>query len=306
MLCSDGRRVTIGMELEELNKTQIVLLTLLISFVTSIATGIVTVTLLDQAPQGVTRTINRVVERTIERGVPAENSGKEIIEREITIVVKEDDLISESIEQNSRNIVRLHRVIRNIGELVFDDDGFLSLGTFVGIGIVATAEGLIFIDSALIADNKDIIVRLSTGERLLGIIVDRSEENSFTLVQVPLPEDGSIHLRPATFTTDGSLKLGQTMISLSGEERISVSIGIISSLIISDENEEGETKLDTIVTNITTRVLVGSPLINIFGEVIGVKITGNAIGSFSPVSTLRVQISKYESSLIPPTEDEIE
>lgn len=296
------------MELEELNKTQIVLLTLLISFVTSIATGIVTVTLLDQAPQGVTRTINRVVERTIERVVPAENSGKEIIEREVTIVVKEDDLISESIEQNSRNIVRLHRVIRNIGGLVFDDDGFLSLGTFVGIGIVATAEGLIFIDSALIADNdnKDIIVRLSTGERLLGIVVDKSEENLFTLVQVPLPEDGSIHLRPATFTTDGSLKLGQTMISLSGEERISVSIGIISSLIISDESEEGETKLDTIVTNITTRVLVGSPLINIFGEVIGVKITGNAIGSFSPVSTLRVQISKYESSLIPPTEEEIE
>ena len=296
------------MELEELNKTQIVLLTLLISFVTSIATGIVTVTLLDQAPQGVTRTINRVVERTIERVVPAENSGKEIIEREVTIVVKENDLISESIEQNSRNVVRLHRVIRNIGGLVFDDDGFLSLGTFVGIGIVATAEGLIFIDSALMADNdnKDIIVRLSTGERLLGIVVDKSEENSFTLVQVPLPEDGSIHLRPATFTTDGSLKLGQTIISLSGEERTSVSIGIISSLIISDENEEGETKLDTIVTNITTRVLVGSPLINIFGEVIGVKITGNAIGSFSPVSTLRVQISKYESSLIPPTEEEIE
>ena len=296
------------MELEELNKTQIVLLTLLISFVTSIATGIVTVTLLDQAPQGVTRTINRIVERTIERVVPAENSGKEIIEREVTIVVKEDDLISESIEQNSRNVVRLHRVIRNIGGLVFDDDGFLSLGTFVGIGIVATAEGLIFIDSALIADNdnKDIIVRLSTGERLLGIVVDKSEENSFTLVQVPLPEDGSIHLRPATFTTDGSLKLGQTMISLSGEERISVSIGIISSLIISDESEEGKTKLDTIVTNITTRVLVGSPLINIFGEVIGVKITGNATGSFSPVSTLRVQISKYKSSLIPSTEEEIE
>ena len=296
------------MELEELNKTQIVLLTLLISFVTSIATGIVTVTLLDQAPQGVTRTINRVVERTIERVVPAENSGKEIIEREVTIVVKENDLISESIEQNSRNVVRLHRVIRNIGGLVFDDDGFLSLGTFVGIGIVATAEGLIFIDSALMADNdnKDIIVRLSTGERLLGIVVDKSEENSFTLVQVPLPEDGSIHLRPATFTTDGSLKLGQTVISLSGEERTSVSIGIISSLIISDESEEGETKLDTIVTNITTRVLVGSPLINIFGEVIGVKITGNATGSFSPVSTLRVQISKYKSSLIPSTEEEIE
>ena len=38
------------MDLEHLNKTQIILLTLLVSFVTSIATGIVTVSLLAQAP----------------------------------------------------------------------------------------------------------------------------------------------------------------------------------------------------------------------------------------------------------------
>ena len=38
--------------MEHLNKQQLILLTLLISFVTSIATGIVTVSLMDQAPQG--------------------------------------------------------------------------------------------------------------------------------------------------------------------------------------------------------------------------------------------------------------
>lgn len=60
------------MELEKLTASQIVLLCLLISFVTSIATGIVTVTLLEQSPQPIVQQINNIVERTVERVVPGE------------------------------------------------------------------------------------------------------------------------------------------------------------------------------------------------------------------------------------------
>ncbi|MEI7480540.1 MAG: hypothetical protein WCJ59_02830, partial [bacterium] len=89
--------------MENLNKQQLILLTLLITFVTSIATGIVTVSLMDQAPKNVTQTINRVVERTIEKVVPTKVDGNQTQQTTIkeTVVVKEDDKVTSTIAENS-------------------------------------------------------------------------------------------------------------------------------------------------------------------------------------------------------------
>jgi hypothetical protein len=59
------------MDIEELSKGQLLLLTLLVNFVMSVATGIVTVSLLDQASPTITQTVNRIVEQTVQTVAPA-------------------------------------------------------------------------------------------------------------------------------------------------------------------------------------------------------------------------------------------
>src|SRR3989344_2302754 len=88
--------------MEHLTKAQIVLLTLFVSFVASMATGIVVVTLMDQAPDPVNQTITNVVERTIEKITPTfvEKPGKQII-------IKDEDLVVAAIEKNTKSTVAL-------------------------------------------------------------------------------------------------------------------------------------------------------------------------------------------------------
>ncbi len=54
------------MNIEELSKAQLLLLTVMVNFVVSIATGVLTVSFLDQAPTTVTQGVNRVIEHTIQ------------------------------------------------------------------------------------------------------------------------------------------------------------------------------------------------------------------------------------------------
>lgn len=91
------------MDLNDLNNHQFILLVIMVSFITSMATGIVTVTLMDEAPPNVIKTVNRIVERTVETVVKEPETqtatAKQIVEQ---VVVDErvalEDVIS-SVEE---------------------------------------------------------------------------------------------------------------------------------------------------------------------------------------------------------------
>ena len=96
-----------AMDIEHLSKSQIILLTLLVSFVTSIATGIVTVSLMEQAPPSISQSVNRIVERTVEKVVPGSQTAS-VITREKTVVVKESELIPQAVEYISPSVARVY------------------------------------------------------------------------------------------------------------------------------------------------------------------------------------------------------
>lgn len=99
------------MDIEDLSKTQLLLLTILVNFVTAIATAVMTVSLLDEAPQTVTQTVNRIVERTVETAVESTPlpSILPVPPKEPTVVVREEDRLAEAIRADASRRVLIHR-----------------------------------------------------------------------------------------------------------------------------------------------------------------------------------------------------
>ncbi|MBX4199883.1 serine protease [Candidatus Parcubacteria bacterium] len=240
--------------MEELNKTQIILLTLLVSFVTSIATGIITTSLLAQAPASVTQTINRVVEHTIETVAPNSGGVKEVT------VVKEEDSIITAIDKAAQSFVRIS------GPTPEGGTDFYALGAIVSPG------GLVVSDRRNLVSSGVYKVTLADGSMLDADINFVSEADNLVLFK--------IHTDPnhKTFTpiplSQGDLKLGQSVIALEGKDKNAVAVGRVLSLDTREEaNAKGEKNSITyaVDTDITSGETQGGALLNLSGELVGIK-----------------------------------
>ncbi len=126
------------MDIQELNKTQLILLTLLITFIVSIATGIITVSLMQQVPKSVPQTINNVIQRTIEKvSTPSENPTSTINDNSL-LLSDEDALIS----------------IYSSGDVASTQipNTTIELPKALGQGIIISDMGLVLVDSNILTD----------------------------------------------------------------------------------------------------------------------------------------------------------
>jgi S1-C subfamily serine protease len=242
------------MDIEHLSKSQIVLLTLLVSFVTSIATGIVTVSLMDQAPPAIAQTVNRVIERTVEKVVPAGQTAA-VVTQQKTVVVKESDLIAQAVDRVNPSIVRFYTSAPDTP-------------TFLGLGVVLDASGTLVADDDALADRADAVAELSDGTRVRAFVHSRDPLSGIAYLQSATTtlEGKSVHWSPVTISTTQPV-LGESVVALSGRTVSRIADGIITTLFPAQKGAP-----QVIDTGIAAESIVsGSPLIDTDGSLIGVS-----------------------------------
>jgi hypothetical protein len=181
--------------MDHLSKQQLVLLALLVSFMTSLATGIVTVSLMDQAPQGVTKTITQVIEKTIQQAVPQDAAVG-------TVTLSVDDQLATAVAKVSSSIVKIEDNSKAI----------------VGLGLVVSKDGVIMADKSVINQFSNYSALLSDGtivpiNALFKLAPLAGSSTAFT------PIDAA-----------SSFSLGQSVFSLSGTSTAILGQGVITDM----------------------------------------------------------------------------
>lgn len=262
--------------MEELNKTQVILLTLFITFVTSVTTGIVTVTLLQQAPPAVTQTINKVVEHTIEKITPITTrtetrvvgQEEEIINTAATVKpaivrivvsaeVAEKMGFSRNREAEASSTNQTAALLEAVGEA---KEVELGTGFLVSTdGLVATAHSVIpdqdLTYGVFVGDKKykASVVLYNKGAGLAMLRVEHDKTVKFFAPQ--------LSARPAV--------LGQTVVVLGRDlDRYTVSVGLVASL-----KEATLSSLPVFKTTVRSDgTNIGGPLLSSSGQVIGLNL----------------------------------
>jgi len=193
------------MNIEELSKSQLILLTILVNFVTSVATGILTVSLLDHAPAFVTQTVNRVVERTIETVAAAAPA--------ITIqspAPSNQDLVTAAIGASASRAVAIYAAETGTSTPA------LAIGTYLSKArAVATAAQDALPREVLIEFTNGSFIPASLAHEGKGIAIYGFADGAM------LPKMASPVLLAAS-----DLQLGQTVLALGADG--SASTGIVS------------------------------------------------------------------------------
>lgn len=265
--------------MEDLTKHQLILIVLLVTFVTSIATGIITFTLLQEAPVEVTQNISRVVERTIEKVVPAEGQPEKVT---TTVVVNEEDRILEAIAKNEKSIV----MIKTTGA---DGTEIIS-----GLGLVLSGDGTIVADLRSYNAASSFSILFYDGKVYPAgkVFVDNERNLVFMKISISKNETPKYTFFPAVFGNSDGLKIGQSLVVISGRDSNAASVGRVFQLTFGDDKKT--------VTNVLSDIKIskshfGSPALNLSGEVVGIEASFGEFEteySFIPINVIKSATAK--------------
>lgn len=233
------------MDIKDLNKFQLILLAVLLSFVTSIATGITTVTLMEQAPSSITIPINRVVKQTVEKIQQVE--GKTTVQ---TVVIKEEDLVVDAIKKNKTAVFTIIKE-------ALDQTTNTIIEVSAGRGFIV-ADGVLVADAVLVPDKEIYYVKNESGKFKAEFVSTDKNGFSFLKIGAPLDEKNKLAFTVPTFGNFDAMKAGQKILVLSNT---------IYSFMF-DGNKD--LKLNV------TKSGAGGMVLNLEGEVIGMTFSGES------------------------------
>jgi len=307
------------MEMEELNKSQIVLLTLLVSFVTSLATGIVTVSLMEQGITPVTNTVNQIVERTKEIIVKVPEPQDPIVITETKeVIIHQSDLVAAAVSKNKNSSIIVYKVVKvvpvSVEEVAADakvDADVVAVEDIATSTVTEEAQAasailaiedtlpedklvfvsratvlqddLIIMDAASVTESDTYVVLNSAGERVPTTLQGSSNEVAILTTSIGTP---------TALGDTSSLTRGQSVIVLSGVDRLRITTGIISDMVMDDVGLHA-LEIDKAIST------SGSMLINMNGEVIGMS-TGtsrtNGATWFTPANILEKALHSSDTT----------
>jgi S1-C subfamily serine protease len=234
--------------MEHLTKQQIILLTLLVSFVTSIATGIVTVSLINQAPAGTTNTIERVIEGTVAQALPSSNLA----------AVGQSGSLASTLTLATETIKKSTVQIEEYG--VAD--------SVSGLGVIINSRGTVMTDKSNVAGLNSPAIVYSDGTSYRAAVVE-SQLNGDLVFLDPLisaQQASSTSFTPVSIASFP--KLGETAASLGGTGMNALGIGIVDEIVTSGASS---TPFAVSATIDSSKTLPGSPLFDISGNFIGLR-----------------------------------
>lgn len=252
------------MSMEHLTKHQIILLAILISFVTSLATGIVTVSLMDQAPVGISRTITQVIQKTVATMPTGATSTA-------AVAIAVSDQVADATDKVMSSLVRLRA----------GDDGRVA-----GIGLIVSKNGDIMADKSL-TDSIDFPQAVFGNGTSVPIRITRFQLEGDIAFLAP-SRTISIEMRPIIISNQS--RLGGSVWSLSGTSTYELEQGIITGVSLGPDG-----KASMIRTSISSNILPGAPLFDATGAVLGISAGSTAkdhTDSFYPVAAARAGIPK--------------
>lgn len=247
------------MDIEDLSKTQLLLLTILVNFITAIATAVMTVSLLNQAPPTVMQTVNRIVERTVETAqqAPLPSIPGIVAPQKETIVIRDEDLLTGAIRADASRRVFIHKGATTTP--------VIAVGTFLPdkrAVVTATMQGLPKEATIVFADGSTAEASLSRPGATLTVY---GFADTAALPKVARPD----------LIAANALSQGQTLVSLTRE-------GAAVSGIISIVGADG------IRANVTG-VPPGASAVNISGDIIGIATA--VPGVFAPADRINTLLT---------------